>query len=110
VSFTGSVPTAKSIAQAAGANLVPCSLELGGKSPFIVLADADLDNAAATGALMYRNAGQVCLAGTRFLVHEAVRKEFIAAMRATSRSSTSATRAKKPPRSARSSTRARSSA
>ncbi|MGC1440607.1 MAG: aldehyde dehydrogenase family protein, partial [Burkholderiaceae bacterium] len=64
VSFTGSVPTAKLIAQAAGSNLVPCSLELGGKSPFIVLEDADLDNAAATGALMYRNAGQVCLAGT----------------------------------------------
>jgi 5-carboxymethyl-2-hydroxymuconic-semialdehyde dehydrogenase len=76
------VPTAKFIAQAAGANLVPCSLELGGKSPFIVLEDADLDNAAATGALMYRNAGQVCLAGTRFLVHEKVAEPFIAAMRA----------------------------
>jgi len=81
VSFTGSVPTAKWIAQAAGANLVPCSLELGGKSPFIVLEDADLDNAAATGALMYRNAGQVCLAGTRFLVHERVADRFVAAMR-----------------------------
>jgi 5-carboxymethyl-2-hydroxymuconic-semialdehyde dehydrogenase len=81
ISFTGSVPTAKWIAQAAGANLVPCSLELGGKSPFIVLADADLDNAAATGALMYRNAGQVCLAGTRFLVHEQVADDFVAAMR-----------------------------
>ena len=81
VSFTGSVPTAKWIAQATGANLVPCSLELGGKSPFIVLADADLDNAAATGALMYRNAGQVCLAGTRFLVHEAIAEKFIATMR-----------------------------
>ncbi|CAM3642961.1 aldehyde dehydrogenase family protein [Polaromonas hydrogenivorans] len=81
VSFTGSVPTAKWIAQAAGANLVPCSLELGGKSPFIVLQDADIDNAAATGALMYRNAGQVCLAGTRFLVHSQVRDAFVAAMR-----------------------------
>jgi acyl-CoA reductase-like NAD-dependent aldehyde dehydrogenase len=81
VSFTGSVPTAKWIAQAAGANLVPCSLELGGKSPFIVLEDADLDGAAATGALMYRNAGQVCLAGTRFLVHAAVAEQFTAAMR-----------------------------
>lgn len=81
VSFTGSVPTARRIAQAAGANLVPCSLELGGKSPFIVLEDADLDNAAATGALMYRNAGQVCLAGTRFLVHEKIAGEFIDAMR-----------------------------
>lgn len=82
VSFTGSVPTARRIAQAAGANLVPCSLELGGKSPFIVLEDADLDAAAATGALMYRNAGQVCLAGTRFLVHEKVAEPFVAAMRA----------------------------
>jgi 5-carboxymethyl-2-hydroxymuconic-semialdehyde dehydrogenase len=82
VSFTGSVPTAKWIAQAAGANLVPCSLELGGKSPFIVLEDADIDSAAATGALMYRNAGQVCLAGTRFLVHDKVADRFIAAMRA----------------------------
>lgn len=81
VSFTGSVPTAKWIAQAAGANLVPCSLELGGKSPFIVLEDAELEQAAATGALMYRNAGQVCLAGTRFLVHEKVAERFTAAMR-----------------------------
>jgi acyl-CoA reductase-like NAD-dependent aldehyde dehydrogenase len=81
VSFTGSVPTARWIAQAAGANLVPCSLELGGKSPFLVLEDADIASAAATGALMYRNAGQVCLAGTRFLVHEKVADAFIAAMR-----------------------------
>lgn len=82
VSFTGSVPTARLIAQAAGANLVPCSLELGGKSPFIVLEDADLDGAAATAALMYRNAGQVCLAGTRLLVHERVAERFVDAMRA----------------------------
>jgi 5-carboxymethyl-2-hydroxymuconic-semialdehyde dehydrogenase len=61
--------------------LVPCSLELGGKSPFIVLEDADLDAAAATGALMYRNAGQVCLAGTRFLVHEKVAPRYIDALR-----------------------------
>jgi acyl-CoA reductase-like NAD-dependent aldehyde dehydrogenase len=81
VSFTGSVPTARLIAQAAGANLVPCSLELGGKSPFIVLPDADLEQAAATGALMYRNAGQVCLAGTRFLVHASVAERFMALMR-----------------------------
>jgi len=81
ISFTGSVPTAKSIAQAAGANLVACSLELGGKSPFIVLADADLANAAATAALMYRNAGQVCLAGTRLLVHASVADRFIDLLR-----------------------------
>jgi 5-carboxymethyl-2-hydroxymuconic-semialdehyde dehydrogenase len=82
VSFTGSVPTARVIAQAAGANLTPCSLELGGKSPFIVLEDADLDAAAATGALMYRNATQVCLAGTRFLVHAAIKDAFVEKMRA----------------------------
>lgn len=81
ISFTGSVATARLIAQAAGANLVPCSLELGGKSPFIVLEDADLDNAAATAALMYRNAGQVCLAGTRLLVHERVLTRFKEVMR-----------------------------
>ncbi|WP_225783068.1 aldehyde dehydrogenase family protein [Xenophilus sp. Marseille-Q4582] len=82
VSFTGSVPTARAIAQAAGANLVPCSLELGGKSPFIVLEDADLEGAAATAALMYRNAGQVCLAGTRLLVHARIAEAFTAALRA----------------------------
>lgn len=82
ISFTGSVPTARAIAQAAGANLVPCSLELGGKSAFIVLADADLDAAAATGALMYRNAGQVCLAGTRLLVHERIVDAYVAKLRA----------------------------
>ncbi|RAK58544.1 betaine-aldehyde dehydrogenase [Phenylobacterium hankyongense] len=81
ISFTGSVATARTIASVAGANLVPVSLELGGKSPFIVLPDADLDAAAATGALMYRNATQVCLAGTRFLVHESVRDAFVERMR-----------------------------
>lgn len=80
ISFTGSVPTARRIAQVAGANLVPCSFELGGKSPFIVLPDADLDAAAATAALMYRNATQVCLAGTRLLVHEAVVDDFLPRM------------------------------
>jgi acyl-CoA reductase-like NAD-dependent aldehyde dehydrogenase len=82
VSFTGSVGTARRIAQATGANLVPCSLELGGKSAFIVLEDADLDAAAGTAALMYRNAGQVCLAGTRLLVHESLAEAFVAKLRA----------------------------
>lgn len=81
ISFTGSVPTAKNIAAAASANLVPCSLELGGKSPFIVLEDADIDNAAATAAMMYRNAGQVCLAGTRLLVHENIVDTFTECLR-----------------------------
>jgi acyl-CoA reductase-like NAD-dependent aldehyde dehydrogenase len=81
ISFTGSVATARHIAKIAAGNLTPCSLELGGKSPFIVLQDADLDAAAATGALMYRNATQVCLAGTRFLVHEKVADRYIERMR-----------------------------
>lgn len=81
ISFTGSVPTARLIAAMAAQNLTPCSLELGGKSPFIVLEDADLDVAAATGALQYRNATQVCLAGTRFLVHEKIRDAFVDKMR-----------------------------
>ena len=80
ISFTGSVSTAKDIAKAAAENLVPCSLELGGKSPFVVLEDADIDQAAKTGALMYRNAKQVCLAGTRFLVHESIYSRFVATM------------------------------
>ena len=82
ISFTGSAATAKLIAGAAAKNLTPVSLELGGKSPFIVLADADIQAAAACGALMYRNATQVCLAGTRFLVHASVRDAFVEAMRA----------------------------
>ncbi|WP_028997923.1 aldehyde dehydrogenase family protein [Azohydromonas australica] len=80
VSFTGSVPTAKTIAKSTGQNLVPASFELGGKSAFIVLEDADLDRAAQTAALQYRNAGQVCLAGTRILVHSKVADDFVARM------------------------------
>ena len=76
VSFTGSVPTAKVIARAAADNLTPCSFELGGKSPMIVLEDADLDLAAEIAAEQYDNAGQVCLSGTRIFVHENVADEF----------------------------------
>lgn len=82
ISFTGSIPTARLIAAAAGQNLVPVSLELGGKSPFIVLEDADLQIAADTAALQYRNAGQVCLAGTRILVAQSVADRFLELMRA----------------------------
>ncbi|HEY8912922.1 aldehyde dehydrogenase [Lacisediminihabitans sp.] len=81
ISFTGSVPTAKSIARAAADNLTPCSFELGGKSPFIVLADADLELAAGLAIEQYDNAGQVCLSGTRILVHESIEAEFTEAFR-----------------------------
>lgn len=80
VSFTGSVPTAKSIAASTARNLTPASFELGGKSPLVVLAGADLDLAAATAALQYRNAGQVCLAGTRILLHESIADDFLGRM------------------------------
>jgi len=76
ISFTGSVETAQQIARAAAGNLTPVSFELGGKSPFMVFADADLDRAVETATYQYDNAGQVCLAGTRLLVEEAIAEEF----------------------------------
>ncbi len=72
ICFTGSVPTAKLVAKAAAENLTPCSFELGGKSPTVVLDDADLDLAVDLAIEQYDNAGQVCLAGTRLLVQEGI--------------------------------------
>ena len=82
LSFTGSTDTAKLIGQATARSLTPVSFELGGKSPFIVCADADLDSAAQTAASQYMNAGQVCLAGTRLLVDAKVADEFQVKLRA----------------------------
>ncbi|WP_105972465.1 aldehyde dehydrogenase [Streptomyces geranii] len=76
ISFTGSVPTAKHIAASAAANLTPLSLELGGKSPLLVFADADLELAVDLAVEQYDNAGQVCLAATRILVEESIAEEF----------------------------------
>jgi aminomuconate-semialdehyde/2-hydroxymuconate-6-semialdehyde dehydrogenase len=78
VCFTGSVATGRQVAAAAGAQLTPASLELGGKSPLLVFADADLDLAVRHAVGQYDNAGQVCLAGTRLLVEDAVAEEFLA--------------------------------
>ncbi len=72
ISFTGSPETGRHIATAAAANLTPISFELGGKSPFLIFADADLDDAARTICGQFVNAGQVCLAGTRILVDESI--------------------------------------
>ena len=78
VSFTGSPETGRSIGVAAARNLVPFTAEeLGGKSPFLVFEDADLEAAARKAAGQYDDAGQVCLAGTRLLVEESVRDEFL---------------------------------
>ena len=85
VSFTGSVPTGRLVAAAAGAQLTPVSLELGGKSPLLVFADCDLDLAVANAVEQFDNAGQVCLAGTRLLVEEPVADEFTARLLARTR-------------------------
>ena len=77
ISFTGSVPTAKSIAAACAKNLTPVSFELGGKSPFMVFDDADLDLAVSMAVDQYDNAGQVCLSGTRLLVQAGIWDTFM---------------------------------
>ena len=78
VSFTGSTETARHIGVAAAQNIVPFTAELGGKNPFLIFEDADLDAAAAKAALQYDDSGQVCLSGTRLLVQESVADEFLA--------------------------------
>jgi acyl-CoA reductase-like NAD-dependent aldehyde dehydrogenase len=77
ISFTGSPETARHIGVAAARNLVPFTAELGGKGPFVVFADSDLDAAAKKAAGQYDDAGQVCLAGTRLLVEDTVANEFL---------------------------------
>ena len=77
VAFTGSVPTGKLVAASAGANLTPVSLELGGKAPFLIFADTDLDAAVKQAVNQFDNAGQVCLAGTRILVEGSIHDEFL---------------------------------
>src|SRR5690348_9535131 len=78
VAFTGSHVTGQSIIRASAGNLKRVSLELGGKSPDIVFADADLD-AAVPGAAMavFANSGQICSAGTRLFVESKVYDEFV---------------------------------
>ncbi|MGF6782028.1 aldehyde dehydrogenase family protein [Paraburkholderia sp. GAS334] len=73
ISFTGSVEVGRIIARAAANRVIPATLELGGKSPNIVFADADLDRAVpgVVNAIL-QNAGQTCSAGSRLLVHESV--------------------------------------
>jgi aldehyde dehydrogenase (NAD+) len=69
LAFTGSVAVGRSVARAAGENTVPVTLELGGKSPNVVFADADLDAAVPTIVnSIIQNAGQTCSAGSRLLV------------------------------------------
>ena len=76
ISFTGSPGTAQLIGAAAARNIVPFTAELGGKGPLIVFEDADLDAAARMAAGQFDDSGQVCLAGTRLLVADAVADAF----------------------------------
>ncbi|WP_016881714.1 MULTISPECIES: aldehyde dehydrogenase family protein [unclassified Rhodococcus (in: high G+C Gram-positive bacteria)] len=78
VMFTGSTRTGRKIAARAGERLIPCSLELGGKDPMIVLADADIDrasSAAAWGGMW--NSGQICISVERVYVEAPVYDEFV---------------------------------
>jgi aldehyde dehydrogenase (NAD+)/betaine-aldehyde dehydrogenase len=83
VAFTGSTGVGKTIMQAASGNLKKISLELGGKSPNIVFADANID-AAVGGSFfgIYLNTGQVCQAGSRLLLQESIKDEFLAKLKA----------------------------
>jgi aldehyde dehydrogenase (NAD+) len=78
ISFTGSGATGRRIIQRSAERFIPVGLELGGKSPNIVLGDADLDR-ALQGALwaIFANAGQICVAGSRLLVEDTIHDEFV---------------------------------
>jgi acyl-CoA reductase-like NAD-dependent aldehyde dehydrogenase len=78
ISFTGSVATGRKIAETCGRRLVPCTLELGGKDPFVVCADADVDRAAGSAVFgAFLNSGQVCMSVERVYVVEEVADAFI---------------------------------
>jgi aldehyde dehydrogenase (NAD+) len=78
VAFTGSTAVGQRIIHAAAGNLKRVTLELGGKSPDVVLADADLDRAVPGAAMgVFANSGQVCCAGTRIFVERPVYHEFV---------------------------------
>jgi phenylacetaldehyde dehydrogenase len=79
VAFTGSTEVGKLIVQAAAGNLKKLTLELGGKSPVIILPDADLAEAVpGAAAAIFSNSGQVCSAGSRLFVHEDVFDQVVA--------------------------------
>jgi acyl-CoA reductase-like NAD-dependent aldehyde dehydrogenase len=84
VTFTGSVETGRIVARAAGEKLIPVTLELGGKSPMIVMGDADLDRAVAgaVAGMRFTRQGQSCTAASRIFVHESLHDAFVAALKA----------------------------
>lgn len=87
VAFTGSTETARKIVAASAGNMKRLSLELGGKSPDIVFADADLETAVpGAGMAAFNNSGQICFAGTRLLVQQSIHEEFVERLAAFSKS------------------------
>jgi succinate-semialdehyde dehydrogenase/glutarate-semialdehyde dehydrogenase len=77
ITFTGSTPVGKLLASLAGKHMKRASMELGGHAPVIVCEDADVELAVkSVGAAKFRNAGQVCISPTRFLVHNSIRQQF----------------------------------
>jgi phenylacetaldehyde dehydrogenase len=87
IAFTGSTAVGRGIVRASSGNLKRVTLELGGKSPFIVLPDADLDLAIPAASMAcYLSTGQACMAGTRLFVHEDVHDEVIAGVAAHAKS------------------------
>jgi acyl-CoA reductase-like NAD-dependent aldehyde dehydrogenase len=78
ISFTGSVETGKALMAAASGTVKRLALELGGKNPFIVLEDADVEAAVAKAvSCQFRNSGQICAAPGRFYIHKKLHDEFL---------------------------------
>lgn len=78
ISFTGSSEVGRVIAETGGRNLVPVTCELGGKTPNVVFADADLEQAVTMAvSSICMNQGQICVAGSRLVVQESIREEFV---------------------------------
>ena len=78
ITFTGSVETGGKVMQAAARNITQVTLELGGKSPAVVLADCDMENAINNVAgSIYKNAGQICSAGSRLVIERSIHDEFV---------------------------------
>ena len=77
ISFTGSPEAARHIGKSAAENIIPFTGELGGKSTLIIFPDADFDTAVGKAAGQFDDSGQICLAGTRLIIHSSNNAEFL---------------------------------
>jgi succinate-semialdehyde dehydrogenase/glutarate-semialdehyde dehydrogenase len=81
ITFTGSTAVGKQLAALAGQHMKRVTMELGGHAPVIICEDADIELAVkSVGGMKFRNAGQVCISPTRFLMHPSVHDDFVKAM------------------------------